>query len=98
MIDKNGGKYMKRSEIHKSIKLYKRRCRSVLFMSTILTIAGIIVADYSINSLMGSSKRINVISFENKDSEFELNIMNYKVYPDSGLIAKLTEQMKNILN
>jgi len=89
---------MSRSERYRSIKKYKRKCRRVIFLSLILTIAGVIAADYSINKLMASNAKVKVFSFENENSKFEINILNYKLKPSSDFIAKIVDQVKSVLN
>jgi len=69
-----------------------------MFLSLILTMVGVVTADYSINKLMASNGKIKVVSFRNEDSNFEINIMNYKFHPNSEFIAKLADQIKNVLN
>jgi hypothetical protein len=89
---------VKRSDKYKSIKRYKKNCRRLLLLSLLLTITGVVVADYSINKLMNVNGKIKVISIEKVDSKFEVNIMNCKFQPNSEFIAKLADQIKNILN
>lgn len=89
---------MSRSEKYKIIKRYKKKCRRIIFLSLILTMAGVIAADYSINKLMASNGKIKVVSFGSEDSKFEINILNYKIQPGSEFIAKLVDQIKSALN
>ena len=89
---------MSSSEKYKFIKKYKKKCRRVVFLSLILTIAGVIAADYSINKLMASNAKVKVFSFENDDAKFEINILNYKLKPSLDFIAKLADQIKSALN
>ena len=87
-----------RSDKYKSIRKYKKKCRRIIFLSLVLTMAGVIAADYSINKLMASNGKIKVLSFGNEDSNFEINILNYKFKPGSEFIAKLADQIKSALN
>jgi hypothetical protein len=89
---------MSRSEKYKSIRRYKKKCRRIIFLSLLLTITGVIAADYSINKLMASNGKIKVVSFENENSKFEINVLNYKLKPGSDFIAKLADQIKSALN
>jgi len=87
---------MGRLEKYRSIRLYKRRCRRIIFFAFLLAIAGILLADYSINGIMGESAKIGIISVETDDSKLEVRFMNMKFYADTRFLSKFADRI-NIL-
>jgi hypothetical protein len=89
---------MSRVERYKSIKLYKKRCRRTILLFLLFTAAGILIADYSINSLMVDDHRVNIISINTLDSQLELCFMNMKFYTDAEFLIRVVDMFHNIKN
>lgn len=84
---------MGRVERYRSIKLYRRRCRRMILLFLLLTAAGILIADFSINSLILDDNKVKIISITTLDSQLELCFMNMKFYTDAKLIMRIIDAL-----
>ncbi|NSW91307.1 MAG: hypothetical protein HPY74_11670 [Firmicutes bacterium] len=84
---------MGRLENYKNIRRYKRRCLRIALLSFFLAVAGILIADYSINGLMTDTGKIKIISFKTFDSQLEVCFMNMKFYTDANYLLKFIDKL-----
>ena len=56
---------MKRVDEYKLIRIHKRKCVFVMLFFLLITLTGIIVSDYCINSIMKDEKKIGIFHLEN---------------------------------
>jgi len=89
---------MGRVEKYKNIKRYKKSCKRIILLSLLLTAVGILIADYSINSLMAESSKVRIISISTLDSQLELCFMNMKFYTDAEFLIRAIDMLQNIKN
>ena len=79
---------MGRAERFKSIRIYRRKFISSFFLFFLLMIAGICIADYSINFLIKNSKEVEIISLKNSGTYLEISLMNRKFLLDMTYINR----------
>ncbi len=82
---------MGRLQKYKNIRRYKRQCAYIVFLSLLLAIAGIIMADYSVNVLMTDTGGVRILSFNVTDSQLEVCFMNEKFHMRADFLYRFID-------
>jgi hypothetical protein len=68
---------MNRVEEFKILRNHKRKCIFILLFFLTITITGILVSDFCINSIIKNEKKVDILKMESgKDTTIRFNVLN----------------------
>jgi len=76
----------------------KRKIIFIFLLFILLISTGLLVADYSVNSIMLNERKIEIISLVKLDDSYmELSLMKNKLYINTRYISRDCERLKDTL-
>lgn len=89
---------MNRVEEFKILRNHKRKCIFILLFFLVITITGILVSDFCINSIIKNEKKVEILKLENgKDTTIKLNVLNKVFDLQYGGVVNDFDKLKNKL-
>ena len=86
---------MNRVEEFKLIRGYKKKCVSIILFFLVLTVAGVLVSDYCINSIVKNEKKVEILQWESgKDTTIKLSVLNSEIVVQYGGVLKDFQYLK----
>jgi hypothetical protein len=80
---------MGRVEEFRQARQFRKKLLLALFLFLVMMIVGLCVSDYSINTLLKNSKRVELVKIENKGSTvYELSFLKRKLLIDTVYMRK----------
>jgi predicted small integral membrane protein len=89
---------MNRLERFRDMRRIRRKYAVSFFLCCLLLFSGICVADVSVNSLMKSENRIDIISFSSTGSFMEISLLNHKFYINISYVKRDYLKLKDMVN
>lgn len=93
----SGGVYLSRVQIFREYRKNRRIFAGLLLFFVLLLITGLIVADFSINSLKSSDAGISLLCFIPEDGYLEVSILNRKIFFNTSRLQSDLEKIKQFL-
>ena len=89
---------MGRLEKYRQRRILRQKYLFSIIIFVSLLSAGLCAADYSINSLLGGEKGLNLLSIRNSDTSLEMVFMNQKMVFDTEYVNRDLDRIKQKLS
>ncbi|HEX3030090.1 MAG TPA: hypothetical protein VHT34_12490 [Clostridia bacterium] len=88
---------MNRVDVFRQKRQFRRKIKIVVITFLLFILAGIVIADYSVNSLMKDENRIEMVTMDNKKDYYVFDLLGKKIYIKLTHIKNDCEKVKDMI-